>query len=237
MFSLVIVTPFSKRYTKALLDYNAWNYAKGYDKEIDSRKKEVDAPHQQNYRLLADLAAIMKVGGRRFIRFLEKGFPSTGVYDEPGINPRRVGGNKKEPHGLRNWDDLAKLTRDNLEDINRIASSQDAEETQFIFDRLMTDVDDGFLLGPYKLSDIPPELKEFWASRAFTRISSDKRRLIINALRSKINTLAEVRTPIGHTSVKTIKEICRSVHWPESAFKNVAETTENQVNYECYMVP
>ena len=178
-------------------EWKKWKKEQKYEEKVKEIREKFKAPLQVDPFIFRDALQRMGVGGEQFCKRLREGMPLTGVYDEPGIWARRRGRNKKKPINVSTIEEYLRLQKSLLNDIKKIAKTQTSEENQRAWTMLDKDFQDGFYEGPYKVSEVPEELKNFLPARFFVTTSGGKDRAIINAARSRLNDFTEVRTPIS----------------------------------------
>lgn len=174
-------------------------------------KAKLQATHQYDGNLLLLMCRKLRLGGEQMAKRIMEGHPLTGTFDQPGVFPRKRGRNRKRHLDITTAEQMAELQARLLKDIKRIDKKIPTEEREATYERLMQDVDQGFIEGPYLLHKVPESLRSFLPARIFAASSSGKIRAIVNSLRQRLNDTVEVRTPVSYDSCKQVVACCREL--------------------------
>eukprot|EP00392_Amoebophrya_sp_AT5.2_P004206 g4214.t1 len=157
--------------------FDSWQgRAKIFEGRRVANAARLDVPHMLHADVLEEILSAVGAGGRNFTRRLREGSRLIGIFDEPGVFPRKRGRNKKPKRlDIRCKRDLVEHQDRILEEIKRISERQGAEETLGV--------------GPGRLGQ---------RLRRTVKVRGCQ-----NANRSGVNTFVEVRTPVALDTVDT----------------------------------
>ena len=193
-----------ERYEKQYSHWKKINEVNNFEKDREEARLEKGLPggkpppRQVNHRLLGCMLSAVGAGGSNYVGRIRSGSRLVGIFDEPGVFPRKRGRNRKDIRkDINSKREMIAEQERIIADIKRM--SIDAEEIKNIWETVQDDLDNGYMVGPFTPEELP--IDGFLPLRIFTKDETKpggppKFRGCSNAKRSGMNRFTEVRTPI-----------------------------------------